>query len=111
MIIRAKTFKRWLQANLDRNELRGLAEHGADAGWPGLTYYRDTCKLYERFKEEIWDLLVEEAEYGGGYDNPFAFVAVFRGAKDVGTVDQFENLMVWYAAEHYARLLTDDGAA
>ena len=48
MIIRAKTFKKWLQANCDKGSLADLARHGASAGFPGLTYYTDTMQLYAR---------------------------------------------------------------
>ena len=48
MIIRAKNFAAWMKRNLSKGQLKDLAAHGADAGWPGLTYYKDTCKLYEK---------------------------------------------------------------
>lgn len=106
MIIRAKTFKQWLQANLDSQQIEELAEHGADAGWPGLTYYNDTVKLYERFNDEIWNLIVNEAEECG-YKNPYELLATFSGAKNVQTYTQHANLMTWFAAEHYAQELAN----
>jgi len=51
-IIRAKTFKAWLQSNLDKGQRTDLANHGADAGWPGLTYTSDIVKLFDKFAEE-----------------------------------------------------------
>ncbi len=101
MIIRAKTFKAWMLANLDESQIRDIAEHGADSGWPGLTYYNDTCKLYNRFKEEIWEMLLEDAENLG--QNVFLMIGGFGGAGAVGSVEQFENLMTWYAAERIAQ--------
>lgn len=101
MIIRAKTFKAWFFANFNKQAMKGIAYHGADTGWPGITYYRDTCKLYNKFKEEIWKMLFDDTE-SLGYSNVFELMASFGGAKDVGCCDQFENLMVWYAAEKFA---------
>lgn len=106
MIIRAKTFETWMKGNLDRGQLKDLAEHGADAGWPGLTYYTDTCKLYDRFKGEIWEWLLDDAESFG--QSVFEMIGCFGGAKDVGSCDQFENLVVWYAAERVAREFADE---
>lgn len=106
MIIRAANFEAWMKRNLSRGQMRDLAAHGADAGWPGLTYYKDTCKLYEKYKDEIWEWLLEDAEsFGQGV---FEMIGLFGSAKDVGSCDQFENLMVWYAAERVARELTDE---
>lgn len=105
MIIRAKTFEAWMKRNLDRGQLRDLSEHGAQSGWPGLTYYTDTCKLYARFKDEIWEWLLEDAESFG--QTVFQLIDSFGGSKDVGSCHQFENLVVWYAAERVARAVTD----
>lgn len=83
-----------------------MASYGADTGWNGLTYYSDTCKLYSKFKDEIWNMLIEQSE-SFGHSNPFEFLATFGGAKNVGSVDQFENLMVWFVAEHLANEATN----
>jgi len=105
--IRAKTFEQWLKANLTKGDLTALAEHGAQNGFPGLTYYSDTCALYDKFSEEIWALAIEEAEQAGNR-NVFEMIAQFGGANDVGNETQMKNLLVWYAAEHYARKLTGE---
>jgi hypothetical protein len=104
MIIRAKTFRDWMKANFDKQTLRDLAEYGVQGGFPGLTYYSDTTKLYEKFKDEIWESLIDEAEEYG-YKNVYEFIATFNGA-DVGNCTQHENLLVWYMAEKVARELT-----
>jgi len=105
MIIRAKSFRAWMQSNFSRTQLKDIANHGADSGWAGLTYYGDTCKLYARFKEEIWDMATENSESLGN-KNVFEFISSFRRA-DVGNCEQFENLMVWYAAEKVSQELTE----
>ena len=82
--------------------MRDLARSGADAGFPGITYYRDTVALYEAHESEIWDALAEDAD-DMGYPNPLALIATFGGAGNVGSDDQLRNLLCWYMAERVAR--------
>ena len=82
--------------------MRDLAAHGADAGWPGLTYYRDTSAMYGDHEAEIWDALAEDADEMG-LPHPLALIATFVGAGNVGNEDQFANLLCWYMAERIAR--------
>ena len=104
MIIRSKTFRQWFNANL-KDYAYDIASHGANSGFPGITYYRDTCKLYDKFKDEIWEMLIDDAR-DFGYSNPFELVATFRRS-DVNSVTEVENLLVWYAAERVAREISD----
>jgi len=99
MIIRAKSFEGWFNANL-KDYKRDIAEHGANLGYPGITYYRDTVALYDKFTDEIWDALYDEAEGNG--QTILELIASFNGAKDVGSDDQFKNLLVWYMCERIA---------
>jgi len=105
MIIRAKTFRQWFNANL-KDYAEDIANHGADQGYPGITYYHDTGKLYRRFKDEIWAQAGDDAE-GLGLPNVVAFVATFGRADDCWTATGFENLMVWYMAEVVAREMAE----
>ena len=102
MIIRAKTFDKWILANLKDN-LQDIVNHGADAGYPGITYYQDTVKLYDKFNEEIWNCLDKDtAEFG--YKTIPEFIATFNRA-DVADDTQFKNLLVWYYIERFAHNL------
>lgn len=101
MIIRSKTFREWFAANL-KEEARGIANHGADSGFPNITYYTDTVKLFDRFGDEIWAMAVDDANDMGN-KNVAEMIAGFGGANSIGTLDQFKNLMVWYACEKLAR--------
>jgi hypothetical protein len=103
------TFRQWLKDNLDAGQLRDLANHGADAGWPGLIYTSDTVKLFDQFGDEIWELAVEQAEQLGE-GNVATMIGGFRRADMLDSLDTFKNLMVWFAAEEYARQLTDGEA-
>jgi rubrerythrin len=86
--------------------LRDLAEHGADAGFPGITYYRDTAAMYDAHAEEIWDALAEDAD-DMGLAHPLALVATFGGAANVHSQDQLANLLTWYMAERVAHAAQD----
>lgn len=99
MIIRSKTFKAWMDANL-KDYYQDIASHGCSAGFPWLTYYTDTAKLYSKFKSEIFEMLRDDAK-DQGMTVP-ELIASFNGAKDVWNDTTFENLLVWYAAERIA---------
>ncbi len=107
MNIRAKTFKNWLKANFTRSELNSIADYGANTGWYGLTYYSQTTKLYEKFKDEIWEHIIEESE-ADGYSNPFAYLAEFESAKSIEDEITMKNWLVWYMAESIAYRLIED---
>ena len=103
----AKTFKQWLCSTLDRGEISDLAEHGADTGWPGMTYTRDCIALYNRFEDEIWGALADDAE-SFGKPSAVAFVAGFRRSDMANDPATFKNLLVWYMAERTARELSEN---
>ncbi len=101
MIIRAKDFRTWFKANL-REYASDIAGHGADSGFPCITYTRDTVQIFDKFGDEIWDMAVEDAE-GMGCKNVAEMIAGFGRADMLSGLDQFKNLMVWYACEKVAR--------
>jgi hypothetical protein len=95
-----------MKENYDLDTLKDIVEHGVSAGFPGLSYYSDTCTLYELFKDEIWERLVDDADEFG-YKNVYEFIATFNGA-NVGNCVQHENLLVWYMAERIAQDIIDE---
>lgn len=107
MIIKAKTFKNWMLANFSKQELNDLANHGANAGWHGLTYYSDTVKLFEKFKDEIFESLVQDTE-DFGYSNIYELLATFNKNYMPYDYAQFANQLTWYMAEKIARDQTND---
>ena len=108
--IRAKTFRDWMLANFTKSDLRDMVMHGVDVGFGGLTYYSDTCKLYDRFADEIWDALWEDAQnFGFGYNNVLQYIVDNFRNSDVSSDAEFKNLLVWYMAERTAaEILGDD---
>lgn len=105
MILRAKTFAGWFNANL-RDNAKDIAAHGADCGFPNISYTRDTVKLFDKFGDEIWEMAVQDAEELGE-KNVAAMIAGFSRADMLTGLDQFKNLMVWYACEKLSREITD----
>lgn len=99
------TFREWMIANL-ADSLGDIASHGADSGWGGLTYTRDCVELFDQYGSEIWELAVQQAE-DMGCKNVADMIAGFTRADMLGDLDTFKNLMVWFAAEEYARQITE----
>jgi hypothetical protein len=104
MRIRSKTFKQWMLRSFSKKDLSDIATRGAKMGYPGMLYYRDTSHLYQKFKDEIWNILVDDMKVSD-YDNIFDFMSqtFSKRSKEVETKNQFEALLVWFAAEKIAR--------
>jgi len=101
------TFREWMTQQYDRDELNDIVNHGIDSGFSGLIYTSECCDLFDEHADEIWDLARESANEMGA-KNVAAFIAGFRRAEMSESWDQFRNLMVWFAAEEYARQLVDE---
>jgi hypothetical protein len=104
--IRATTLRAWFNANL-KEYARDIAAHGADCGFPCITYTSDTACIFDRFEDEIWDMAVDDARELG-YANVCAMIASFKRSDMIETYDSFRNLMVWYACEKLAGELADE---
>lgn len=92
---------------LDQDDPKGYIEdvtnHGCVSGTCAeLIYYKDTCAFYGKHKEEIWEM-AGECQQAGGYKTVLEFLATLNGAENADTVDQFENLMAWFAYEETTR--------
>lgn len=87
--------------------IEDLRQHGCVSGMVrGLLYYKDTCDFYRRHEDEIWNLIVDTQE-NLGYMDPFSFLAMLNGAKNVRDVTTFKNLLAWFAFEETASKLYD----
>ena len=92
-----KTFKEWMTKSFSNDEFRDMVKHGVSGGFSGLIYYTETTALYQKYKEDIWEKLSDDAENYG--ESILKMIAIFSGAKNVCCAAHFENLLVWYAAE------------
>jgi hypothetical protein len=106
MIIRSKTFKAWFNANL-KEYASDIANHGADAGYPYISYTSDTVTIYNHFESEIWDML-NEAKDEMGYKSVPELITTFGRIDMADDPDQFKNLLVWFACETLAREISDN---
>ena len=104
-VIRAKTFRGWFKANL-MQQAGDIASHGADAGYPCITYTNDCARIFDRFDAEIWEMMSQDAE-DMGEKNVAAFIATFRRADMSDDIYSFKNLCLWYACEKVAREIAD----
>jgi hypothetical protein len=96
----AKTFRIWFQNNL-KDYAEDIAAHGADSGFPYITYPSDTAQLFDKYGAEIWQMAVEEAD-GLGYKNVTAMITYFSRSDMVDDLYRFQTLMVWFACETIA---------
>ena len=106
MRINARTFKAWMKANYNKATIGDIADYGANGGFPNLTYYHDTCKIYNKFEKEIWEALATDSKEG---DTTIPeFIDTLDNDIDIQDPDTFKNLLVWYYAERTAREIVDE---
>jgi hypothetical protein len=91
------TFKEWVMKQIEDGMFTAaeVAEHGCVSGFAGLTYYRETNDLFDKYENEVWDSLVDSAEECG------MTVPEFLGTikSTMGTLDSLKNDVVWLAVE------------
>ena len=106
MRVNSKTLKGWLKYNFTKSELGDIASHGCACGFAGLTYYTQTCYLYDKFEYEIWEKLQDEAEAEG--TTPIQYMGYFNGVNNIASPQTFKNALVWWYCETIARELTPE---
>lgn len=90
--------KEYILENYTLEVIKDIAEMGCSTGaCNDLIYYSDTEKFHDEHEQEIWDLLYEDSESQGC--TIMELIVSFNGQKNVGTMQQFKNLLSWYAAE------------
>jgi hypothetical protein len=102
------SIKDWILNNLDEGQVAEVVLHGCAGGVVSeLIYYADSCAFYDKYKEEIWQRLWDSwSDFGG--DSVLHFIATFNGADDVGSDDQFRNLLAWWSCEDVCREVLAD---
>jgi len=105
------SIKDWILNNLEEGQVAEVVLQGCAGGVVSeLIYYADSCAFYEKYKEEIWQRLWDSwSDFGG--DSVLHFIATFNGAADVGSDDQFRNLLSWWACEDVCREIIADKEA
>jgi hypothetical protein len=88
--------------------IEGVLQHGCVSGYvSALIYYADTTKFYQEHKEEIFELAQDMAEEMG-QSGAMELFASLNGAKNVGSIDQEENLRAWFGFEETLRQIANE---
>ena len=97
------SIKEWITNNLEEGQIADVVLEGCQTGIVSeLIYYSDSCAFYEKYKEEIWGRLYEDAD-SMGCESVLHFISTFNGSKDVGSETQLHNLLSWWACEEWCR--------
>lgn len=94
------TFKQFLKDTYDKDELITIAEHGCQGGVGGMIYYTETCALYDKFAEELHDIVYNFEQDCG--ELPQSII------ENIGCLTGFKNAMVWFCAELLAQEMTNE---
>ena len=93
----------WLLETQERSTIKDAAEQGCSGGTISeLIYYADTSAFYEKYQDEIWRRLGDQADDLSA-DSILPLISTFTGVKDVGSPLQLKNLLAWWAAEEVCR--------
>jgi len=97
-----------------------VMKHGADAGFSGFIYYKDTCDFYAKNRENIYALASEMASSMG--EEVVGMVKSFRCLNDSTEVEvgatlfgnkakhdtHVANALAWFALEEVCRSYADN---
>ena len=76
-----------------------VLKHGCQSGVvSSLIYYNDTADFYNKYSDDIYNLLDADTQ-DFGYQSIPEMIASLNGAKDVGSDEQYKNLLAWYGYE------------
>lgn len=82
-----------------------ILNHGLSSGIIGnLIYYKDTTAFYNKYKGDIWDIVIAQSEEMG-YENPFEYLKNCNSS--IGSCNTFENFMTWLGYEETVRKIAD----
>lgn len=93
-------------SQMSDEELMDAGKYGADAGWPGFTYYQDTERFFDANESLIWEWLVNEAD-ALGYANVPAMIADWNRADMAESSLGFKCLVSWAVLEAVGRAVED----
>jgi hypothetical protein len=91
-----------------RGFILDLRQGGCASGLIGeLVYYEDTTKFYNKFENEIQEL-IDNYTQELGYNNQLEFISSLNGSENVYDNEQLKNLLAWFAFEETAFQLFDN---
>lgn len=99
-----------------RDSLRDVANHGADAGYPGFTYKADTVAFFrrhratinalvERMADDLGELAIDMVRGFRCLGNDYTQAEIARAMYGNGgeSCDTTQNALAWFALEEVAR--------
>lgn len=78
-----------------------ISKYGADSGFPYITYTLDCVKLYEKFEDDIYDMLLQASE-DQGFSNIEAMVSTFNRSELLNSPEGRKTLLLWWSCETLA---------
>lgn len=91
-------------SEMEDDQLREAARHGADAGWPGFIYNDEAAEFFDRHADLIWEALCDLAD-SLGEPSPIALIAGFNRIDMTHSHQGFKVLLAWFALEEAGRYL------
>lgn len=98
--------KQHLLDTLDMTGIEEIVKHGCGGGIGGFIYYTETCAFHDEYESEIWDMLHDDAEDQGL--TIMELLALFNDQQYVGSMNQFKNMLCWYAVESVANHIINE---
>ena len=96
-------------SGLDEEQLCEVADHGADAGWPGFTYYSDTSAFMAAHGEPCGASSPTRRTISAPRRRRWRISGPFGGAhRSVQSATGLNNLLAWWALEAAARYVSDE---
>lgn len=95
----AGSFKAWM-TRFSSGQLRDMSQNGARGGYDGLIWTDDVIDLYNKFEDEMWEILTENANNQG--ESVLSFVAQLRDANEIETPREFKEFVTYFCAEAVA---------
>lgn len=96
-------FSDWVKASFDSETLADIAEYGASGGYAGITYNADILDLYDRFSDDLWEILNLHADNCGMSAGDIIADAKHKPHNHL----QLAAFMVWFAVELLAHELRE----
>lgn len=95
-----QSFKAYMQATYEHNELADIATHGCASGCAsGMIYYSETIALFDQYRDDLFSIMADFQEQCGYSELPS-----FGDAEQCFST--FANAVVWFCAELIAYELT-----
>jgi len=108
-------FKECFNENL-KDSTQDIANNGADAGYPHITYYSDTTELFDKFEGDILAMLSDCTE-SIGYTSNIELIKTFNKQdmlegfyETLRHDDTSKCLLVWFACEELSHQLDSEVA-